>query len=306
MEIERSEVIKPRDLWWEKGGVFNPAAIFLNGKTHLLYRAVGSDHVSRFGLAVSEDGENFVQFDEPVFEGDENNRYERLGVEDPRAVQIGKDIYITYTAASVYPANHSGSFAPSLNTPSTPWRVRVSALKTRDLHQFERLGILLPNIDSKNGVLFPEKIGKYYWLLHRINPNIYLTFSTNMKGWEGGVQIMAPQEKWEEKKIGAACPPIETEKGWLLFYHGVNKEGVYSIGAALLDRMNPMVVRARTKTPLLSPVHSWEKKGAVNNVVFLTGCIKIREKLYLYYGAADTSIGLAKINTESILAALDE
>ena len=304
MEFPRQVVLEPRDLWWEVGGVLNPAAVELGGKIHLLYRAVGADNISRFGLAISEDGETFTRFDKPIFEGDPNNPSERLGVEDPRATVFGRDILITYTAVSVYPTGHIVT-APSLNTPGTPWRIRVSALKTRDMRSFQKLGVLLPDIDSKDAVLVPEKHLGFYWLIHRVDPSIFIARSPDLKKWQGNIEMMTAKEPWERLKIGAACPPLKTDDGWLLFYHGVSANHTYSVGAALLAKENPAVVLKRTKIPIMSPHFDWEKRGVTNNVVFPTGAILSRGKIFLYYGAADKVIGLAKISPESIMSALD-
>lgn len=304
MEFSRQVVLEPREIWWEEGGVFNPAALELGGKIHLLYRAVGSDHISRFGLAISEDGETFTRFDEPIFEGDPNNPSERLGVEDPRATVIGRDIYITYTAASVYPTGHV-NLTGQLNTTGTPWRVRVSALKTRDMRSFQKLGVLLPDIDSKDAVIVPERHLGYYWLIHRVDPSIFIARSRDLKKWEGSVEMMTVKEPWEQLKIGAACPPIEVEGGWLLLYHGVSASHTYSVGAALLAKENPAVVLKRTKHPIMSPHFDWERRGVVSNVVFPTGSVVKHGKVQLYYGGADKVVGLAKIPLENIMQALD-
>ncbi len=305
-QMERHKVLEPRkDVWWEEGGIFNPAVVELSGRIHLMYRAVGRDHLSRFGLAVSSDGLNFERLDLPIFESDPLNQYERLGIEDPRATLLGRDIYITYTAASVYPAGHLGSFSPSLNTPKVPWRVRVSALKTRDMRHFQRLGIWLPDLDSKNAVLFPEKIQGKFWLLHRIVPSIYLASSTNLRRFENTFQIMEPRFDWEKIKIGVACPPIKTEKGWLVFHHGVDQSHRYSIGASLLSLKNPAHVISRTSEPLITPQLTWERLGVVNNVIFVTGSIWKHDRIWLYYGAADRVIGCIQMTLSTVFTALD-
>lgn len=303
MDFPRQVVLEPRDIWWEKGGVLNPAVVQLGGNIHLLYRAIGADHLSRFGLAISEDGETFTRFDKPIFEGDPNNPFERLGVEDPRATVIGRDIFITYTAASVYSSGHVIT-APSLNTPGTPWRVRISMLKTRDMRSFQRLGVILPDIDSKDAVLVPEKHLGFYWLIHRVNPSIFITRSRDLKKWQGNIEMMTALEPWEELKIGAACPPIATDDGWLLLYHGVSANHTYSVGAAMLAKENPAVVLKRTKYPIMSPHFDWERRGTVKNVIFPTGATIFHGQIRLYYGAADKVVGLAKISLESIITML--
>ncbi|MEK9167629.1 MAG: glycosidase [Patescibacteria group bacterium] len=304
MEFPRQVVLEPRDIWWERGGVLNPAVVEIGGKIHLLYRAVGADHISRFGLAISEDGETFTRFDEPIFEGDANNPYERLGVEDPRATVIGRDIFITYTAASVYPAG-TKPINQSLDLSRTPWRVRVGALKTRDMRIFQRMGVILPDIDSKDACLIPQKHLGFYWLIHRIDPSIFIVRSRDLRKWEGNIEMMSSKEPWEELKIGAACPPIEIDEGYLLLYHGVSTNHTYSLGAVLLAKENPAVVLKRTKHPIMSPHFDWEKRGAVSNVIFPTGAFVKHEKVHLYYGGADKVVALAKIPLESIMSSLN-
>lgn len=304
MEFSRQVVLEPRDIWWEEGGVFNPAAVEIGGKIHMLYRAVGSDHISRFGLAISEDGETFTRFDQPIFEGDPNNPFERLGVEDPRATVIGRDILITYTAVSIYEAGSKPINQP-LDPTHTPWRTRVSILKTRDMRSFQKLGVVLPDIDSKDAVIVPARHLGFYWLIHRVDPSIFIARSRDLKKWEGNIEMMTGKEPWEQSKIGAACPPIEVEGGWLLLYHGVSANNSYSVGAALLARENPAVVLKRTKHPIMSPHFDWERRGVVNNVVFPTGAVVKHGKIHLYYGGADKVVGLAKIPLENIMQALE-
>lgn len=299
------QVLEPRHIWWEKKGVFNPGVCQIGGKIHLLYRAVGGDNISRFGLAVSDDGENFIQFDAPIIEPELTNQYERLGMEDPRIQQLGRDFYITYTAASVYAADHFPKKGID-DTHKTPWRIRVSAIKTRDMRNFDRLGIILPELDSKDAVLLPGRQMGYNWLIHRVDPTMFIARSKNLRKWEYNVELMAPKEKWEELKIGAAGPVIEIDEGYLMIYHGVSKTKVYSQGVALLSKENPLLVLKRSKKPILSPKYAWEKKGFVSNVVFATGHVVRNEIVYLYYGAADTSVGLVKIPLRDLVKALDD
>jgi predicted GH43/DUF377 family glycosyl hydrolase len=303
--VSRQCVLKPRPLWWEANGVFNPGAVELNGKIHLLYRAVGRDHISRFGLAVSDDGLNFQPVgDRPIFEGADHGGWERLGVEDPRITVLDRKMYVTYTAASVYPAlADQKSIAASLNTPGVPWRIRPMLLTTPDLRHFDYVGNgpIIADLDTKDSILFPAQINRRYWLIHRLLPSIYVSQSNRLDRFDGGIQIMAPLEPWEVQRIGAACPPIPVEQGWLLLYHGVSREGEYALGAALLALNNPARVLARTKQPLLRPKTAWEKKGVINNVIFVTGCIVRGDQLWLYYGGGDRVIGRAVLPIATVM-----
>src|SRR4030042_1164510 len=98
MKLKRYEgnpIISPSKNWWEINAVFNAGATIYDGKIVLLYRAIGGDNLSRFGLAVSRDGANFERFEDPVVEAELTNQYERLGIEDPRIVRIDDIYYIT-------------------------------------------------------------------------------------------------------------------------------------------------------------------------------------------------------------------
>src|SRR3989344_5084939 len=97
---------------------------------------------------------------------------------------------------------------------------------------------------------------------------------------------------WDSSKVGITAPPIKTKNGWLLFYHGVShSHNVYRIGAALLDLNDPAIVISRTADPIFEPKELYEKVGVVNNVVFPCGVAQIGKVLYMYYGAADTTVG---------------
>lgn len=109
-----------------------------------------------------------------------------------------------------------------------------------------------------------------------------------------------PENEWESKKIGIAGPPIRTDEGWLLIYHGVSNNSVYTLGIALLDLTDPSKVISRQKEPILEPELVWEKEGCVPNVVFSCGQIETEDDLLVYYAGADTVIGVAGIKKENL------
>lgn len=160
---------------------------------------------------------------------------------------------------------------------------------------------------NRNGVLFPEKINGKYALLSRPSDNghtpfgdIYLSFSPDMKYWGEHRCVMSPtpfpQSAWQCTKIGAGPVPILVDEGWLLFYHGVINtcNGYrYSMGAAILDREQPDKVLYRTQPYLLAPNASYELRGDVPNVVFPCAALHDDKRVAVYYGAADTVVGLA-------------
>jgi len=160
---------------------------------------------------------------------------------------------------------------------------------------------------NRNGVLFPEKINGKFAMLSRPSDNghtpfgdIYVSFSPDMKYWgeHRCVMKVAPFEDsaWQCTKIGAGSVPIRTDEGWLMFYHGVinTANGFrYSMGSALLDLASPDKVLYRTQPYLLAPAELYETTGDVPNVIFPCAALTDGERIAVYYGGADTVVGIA-------------
>jgi predicted GH43/DUF377 family glycosyl hydrolase len=269
----------------------------------MLYRAIGEyeNYVSRIGYASSSDGFSFTRSKEPVLYPELD--YERFGIEDPRLITVDNKTYVTYVVLSDYVKNN-----PSVST---------ALANTEDFSRYERLGIVtLPGSQDKDVVLFPRTItesdSQRYMLLHRPSswvgpqyntekPSIWIAEGDSVTNYNKHSLLIKPEESWEALKIGAGVPPIKTDKGWLVLYHGVNEEHVYSAGAILLDLKEPTKILGRTRNPILSPEEQFELKGDVNNVVFPTGACILDGKLFVYYGAADKVICLATIELKEIL-----
>jgi len=304
IKLERyvqNPIITPTQNWWENQSVYNPGACIFEEKIYLLYRAQGDDHISRFGKAVSNDGFHFERLSEPVFEADANDPYARIGIEDPRITKIQDTYFVAFTSASLYPANQFGKIP---GFPGVPFRIRATLAKTKDFKEFESFGIILPEVDSKDVVLFPEKISGQYIMLHRVYPQIWITYSDDLSHWDKGKILMEPKYNWEQDRIGAGPPPIKTSKGWLLFYHGVDKNAIYRLGLIFLDLKDPQKILYRHSEPIFESEELYEKSGKVSNVVFSCGAIEKDNKFFIYYGAADKVIGLATIEKEKILSLL--
>jgi len=278
--------------------VFNAAAVCHSGRVHLLYRAVGEDRISRFGLASSPDGFHFdIRSTEPVMEPDLSDPYERLGCEDPRVTLIDGTFYVTYTAASVYPASHPAT----LGSNGAPWRVRVALASSKDFKTFEQHGVIIPDADSKNAVLFPEKINSRYVLLHRILPDLWICESDDLLHWDNHYALIQPRAgSWDCSKVGAGAPPIKTGLGWLEFYHGVSDGGVYGLGVLLMDLADPRRILYRSDSPILTPDCDFEINGEVPNVVFTCGAVEKDGQYLVYYGCADRAIGVAMIDRDEL------
>ncbi len=307
---KKNPILKPkRNSKWEKEAVFNPAAIYHQGKVHLLYRAIGEheNYISRLGYAISEDGFNFKRVSKrPIFFP--RRGYEKGAIEDPRLIKIKNKIFMTYVALGVAPNNR-----PKPGIGMLKQIPRTALASTKDFKKWYRHGILTPEgSDERDVVLFPEKINNRFVLIHRpynwigkqygtMVPAMWIAYSRNLKNWHGHNLLMKPEENWEETKIGAGPPPIKTEAGWLLIYHGKDTKGIYRVGAVLLDLKNPEKIIARTTQPIFEPKENWEKEGDTPNVVFPEGLVVIEDKLFIYYGAADKVIGVATTSLSKLL-----
>jgi predicted GH43/DUF377 family glycosyl hydrolase len=291
-------ILAPTGNWWETRCVLNAGAAVLNGRVHLLYRAIGDDNVSRFGYASSRDGFEFdIRPELPVYEPAPDNQWERLGCEDPRIAQIGDTFYVVFTGASLYAAEHGPTFGFG-----PPWRCRVSMISTKDFRVFEHHGVILPDHDDKDAALFPEKINGRYAMLHRILPDICVSFSDDLIHWGDSRKVISPRKTlWDGDRIGAGGAPIKTERGWLNFYHGVDEKRVYRLGVLILDPEDPTKVVYRSVEPCLEPEEPYEKEGPVPNVVFSCGAVEKDGRYLVYYGGADRVVCAASIGVEDTL-----
>jgi len=293
-------ILAPTDNWWESKAVFNPAAISDGGNIHILYRAIGEDNISRFGYAMSKDGFEIAYRSQlPVFEPDTCIEHERLGVEDPRIVKIDDTYYITYVAASVYPCDHP---RPAFSF-GAPWKTRVCIMKTKDFSTYERVSCALPDLDDKDAVLFPEKIGGRYAMLHRIFPDMWICFSDDLINWTDDQPLMGLRPgKWDAGRLGAGAPPIKTEKGWMELYHAACEDRVYRLGVVMLDLENPTKIISRPDNPCFSHFEPYELEGLVPNVVFACGIVEKGGNYIIYYGGADKVVAVASVDKSQFLA----
>ena len=194
----------------------------------------------------------------------------------------------------------------------------IGMAKTTDFKTFTRIeNPFLPF--NRNAVLFPRKIGGNFMLLSRPSDSghtpfgdIFISESPDLTYWGKHRHVMGKgSEWWESLKIGGGAAPIETSEGWLLFYHGVSgtcNGYVYSIGGAILDIDNPSIVKYRCETFLLTPEEWYEERGFVPNVCFPCATIHDSEsgKIAIYYGAADSYVGLAFTELDDIIDYIKE
>jgi predicted GH43/DUF377 family glycosyl hydrolase len=289
--VKNKPVLLPQSAHsWEAAAVFNCAAIYDNGLVHIIYRATDiapnvreGKYISRLGYAVSKDGIHFNRLKYPVLSNDVPQ--ELRGAEDPRIVKMGDTFYMMYTG---YGGRVPGDF-------------RICLSSSKNLIDWRRHGVVLDE-SNRNASLFPERIDGRYVMFHRRMPDIWIAYSDDLKTWYDHRIVMKPVPKsnWESYKIGIGGPPIKTKAGWLLIYHGVSSNNVYSLGIALLDLDDPSIVLARQHEPLLKPELDWEIEGHIPNVVFSCGQAEIGERILVYYCGADTVIGVAEIDKKHI------
>jgi predicted GH43/DUF377 family glycosyl hydrolase len=288
---------------WESYMVFNSAAIYLKGKIHLLYRARGKKGgISRLGYASTEDGFHINErLDKPVFEPEPGNTLDCLGCEDPRLTKIEDRIYLTYTAYGRIPF-----MVPPIST----IQLAITSISSQDFLSKNWIWgtrhYPFPRVDNKDAFIFPERINGRWIMYHRIPPNIWIAYSDDLVNWGDTNIIMRPKEDWEYYKIGGGAPPIKTEEGWLIIYHGSDKEWNYRLGAAVVDLKNPHKILKRGKEPILEPEEEFEVEGDVPNVVFTCGAILKDGKIFLYYGGADTVTCVATAELDELLDSLDK
>jgi predicted GH43/DUF377 family glycosyl hydrolase len=330
-------ILEKTTLDFENEGVLNPAAIKEGNFVHLFYRAVHEGNYSSIGYCLLNgplqiEDRHYKPILVPEFD------YELHGIEDPRIVKIEDIYYLTYTAFDG--VNALGCLATS--TDLVHFEKKGIIVPQITYEEFNKLSNPNPSVDSKyfrynqhNGILekdgiemlvwdknvifFPRKINNKFYFMHRIRPEIEIVVAIDNltdltpEFWKNyflnfsDFVLLSPKFDHEISYIGGGCPPIETEFGWLLIYHGVKdslKGYVYSACAALLDLENPQKEIARLPFPLFKPEYVWELKGEVNNVCFPTGAVVFDDLLYIYYGAADERIACASVSLSELLKEL--
>jgi beta-1,2-mannobiose phosphorylase / 1,2-beta-oligomannan phosphorylase len=320
---------------FENEGVLNPAAIREGDDVHLFYRAVSKGNYSSIGYCRLNGATTVVErADTPVIfpQGD----LESQGIEDPRIVKIGNLYYLTYTAYDG--VNALGMLATSTDLKN--WTKHGLIVPQITYEEFRRLATFKEPLNEKyarynarnavntsdknvwlwdkNVMFFPRKINGKFHFLHRIKPDIQIVCVNNLEEltpdfWQNyfiHLQeniVLAPKYNFGISYLGGGCPPIETEHGWLLIYHGVHDTingYVYSACAALLDLENPTKEIARLPYPLFKPEEEWELKGEVSNVCFPSGAVVFDDTLYIYYGAADERIACASVRLSALVTEL--
>lgn len=326
-------IVTPGRYDWRAAVCFNPAVILDDdGRFYMWERAAGRLRPFHccIGLLASDDGVHFEHVrDEPVFTP-EMAGSRHGSVQDPRVVKLDGAYYMTFAFRPYAWASHpTGVGVPESHQVDYPGfsgrdednQTRSGIAVSHDRVTWRHLSwVSTPDIDDRNVILFPEKIGGRYAALrrpqqlvrtdtsHGTPPNVCISFSDDLLTWSAPEPVLRPELAWEDNRIGGSTPPIRTEHGWLVFYHGVQdvnpakKTVCYRMGAAMLDLHDPRRVIARSPTPLLEPEAYYERFGLyIPNVVFPTASPVKDGVIHLYYGCCDTSIALATAKLDAVV-----
>jgi len=293
--FERSRynpLITTRDLPYRANAVFNAGAADLGDQVVLLVRVESCSGRSHLTVARSADGITGWRIrDRALLHPAQGEPQESYGCEDCRITYM-EDLEAWGLAYTAYSEHGPG--------------VRVAL--TRDFETVERTGVAVPP-DDKDAALFPRRFGGLYAMLHRPaigGGSIWISYSPDLVFW-GKSQVVVPARGgpwWDGRRVGTGLPPIETDEGWLVIYHGVKEIAggpIYRVGAVLLDLEDPGRMIARARRWLLSPCEPYEQVGDAPNVVFPCGGFVRGEDLWMYYGAADSAICLAKAKLRDVI-----
>lgn len=312
---------------WEERNVLNPSAVVREGRVHLFYRAQDSMGTSRIGLATSEDGLNFLKEKAPVFYPDRDSMYDYEwnfrkreqgkaledckscyfdGIEDPRVIEDESGTYwMTYTA-------YDGD------------KARLSLASSENLRDWSKHGLVLRSAElrdqwSKSGAIIGRLIGDKviatrvngrYWMYFG-DTDLFMAWSDDMVHWQpatdeesgGLIRVMHPRKGYFDSRLVEPGPyALLTGQGILLIYNGSNSANfgeeayprfTYAAGQALFDAGRPHKLIDRVSTDFLHPEKDYEKVGEVNEVCFVEGLVRFKDRWFLYYGTGDSKIAVA-------------
>lgn len=281
-----------RDAPIPANAVYNPGATKVGERYLLLLRLEDTRRDNHLHCAWSDDGVRFTIEPQPIaLEVPEADRRFEYHQYDPRITFLDGAHHIAYCAQGFDET------------------VRIGLARTADFATFERLGFITPPW-NRNCALFPERIGGLYARFERPftadQAFNMVSFSPDLLHWGQGRPIELRPQTWLRNKWGCGPPPIKTDRGWLMIFHGVWQaiDPVYRLGVALLDLEEPWRVIGQCPSYILTPTEPYERVGEVDNCVFSCGAIvEPSGEVKVYYGAADTCIGLATADLTELVAA---
>jgi len=296
---ESNPILTAADVPYPANTVFNPGVARVDGHVALLARVEDMRGISVLHVARSADGISGWTFDdEPLLSPHPDHPEEIWGCEDPRLTWLDDEQLwaITYTAYS-----QRGPM--------------VALATTTDFRTVERLGAVMPPED-KDAALFPCRFDGRWAMIHRPTPlrggaHIWVSYSPDLRHWGDHTMLLEARDGawWDAGKIGLGPPPLLTEDGWLILYHGVHLTSagpIYRVGFALTAADEPTRLLRRSQGWVFGPSAPYEREGDVPQVVFPCGWLidEAADRLLMYYGSADTSISLATASLSDVMAYL--
>jgi len=318
IELKRAvynPVIEPEsNVYWESKATFNPSAVYHDGKVHVIYRAIGDSDISVLGYAKSDDGYFFDKQSKEMAFYSKNRQAEKNvpkiifyssgggwggGCEDPRLTLLNDRVYMLYTAFDGW-----GSLRIALTS------IGLDDFISRRWNWKEPVLISPPGEIHKNWVLFPEKIGGKYAILHSFAPKILIDYFDSLDELNGKKFIKSnntrpidPSRTWDSWFRGVGPSPIRTKYGWLIIYQAMDHRNPdrYRLGAMILDIKDPTKILYRSRSPILEPDEWYENEGYKRGVVYSCGAIVKNGDLFVYYGGADKVSCVATTNLDKFL-----
>ena len=311
-----TDPITNKPVRWEALHTFNPGAIVRQAKVYVLYRAEDDSgtmaigmHTSRLGLAVSEDGIHFTTQPTPVFYPDHDSQQEREwpgGVEDPRVVEREDGTYVlTYTQWN----RRSTDIGIATSIDLIHWTKEGPALVGEKYQHFDYKSASIVTELSKDRLIAAKLDGKYWMYWGEIK--VRLATSPDLIHWtpvedSSGKPIVLLRRRpghFDSAFPEVGPPSLVTDRGILLIYNGKNAAvdgapgiaaNAYSDGQALFSTDDPRKLIARSKEPFFKPEEPWEQSGQyAAGTTFAEGLVFFEEKWFLYYGCADSRVGVA-------------
>lgn len=306
---------------WEESDVFNPAAVVKDNKICILYRAEDNSaqgigkRTSRIALAESKDGIKIKKFSSPVLFPDDNNKiYEWPGgCEDPRVAVTEEGLYVMfYTSWDRHVARLCVATSKDLIKWDKFGPVFKNALNGKYLNLWSKAASILTEI--KNNRLVISKVNNQYFMYWG-EYKTHAAVSDNLTDWtpledeDGKLLVLADTRKgfFDSDLVECGPPAVKTKDGIVLLYNGKNKTnndrdfrfnpGTYSAGQMLFDLNNPCKLLQRSDVPFFRPMEDFEKSGQyTDGTVFIEGLVYFKNKWFLYYGCADSKVGVAVYN----------
>jgi len=296
---------------WEAYATFNPAAVVKDGKVFLVYRAEDTTgqqqiggHTSRLGLAESTDGLHFTRRATPVLYPDTDAQRQNEwpgGVEDPRIVERDDGTYVlTYTQWNREVPRLAVATSRDLISWTKHGPAFARAAGGKYLRSESKSGAILSRVVGER--IIAMRVNGKYWMYFGV-PDIRIATSDNLLDWtpledaQGqAIKVLSPRAGYFDSWLVEGGPPaLITAQGILVLYNaGSLPSRTYSAGQALFDPRDPTKLITRADSAFLKPTESYERTGQYTaGTTFVEGLVRFRGRWFLYYGTADSRVGVA-------------